>query len=40
MMLSLTPEQLVSQRDALIAAVALAAGVSPSKVQILGVADP
>ena len=39
-MLSLTPEQLVSQRDALIAAVAQAAGVNPSKVQILGVADP
>jgi hypothetical protein len=40
MMLSLTQDQLASQRDALIAAVAQAAGVSPSKVQILGVADP
>lgn len=38
MMLTLTPDQLAVQRDALIAAVAQAAGVSPSRVQIVGVA--
>ena len=35
MLLSLTPDQLELQREALVAAVAQAAGVSPSKVQIV-----
>ena len=35
--ITLTPEQLESQRDGLVAALAQAAGVDPSKVKILGV---